>query len=82
MLNSIRENIERRLGIASRPAPVKNAKIVESLTDFSGRFKSWRANDDLNNYPFSRKHERAFYADAPRFADAESRVDFVGGRVY
>ncbi len=52
MLNSIRENIERRLGIASRPAPVKNAKIVESLTDFSGRFKGWRANDDLDNYPF------------------------------
>ena len=52
MLNSIRENIERRLGIASRPAPVKNAKIVEGLTEFSGRFKSWRANDKLDNYPF------------------------------
>ncbi|MBA3632166.1 MAG: hypothetical protein H0W58_05050 [Acidobacteria bacterium] len=52
MLNSIRENIERRLGIASRPAPVKNAAPVENLAEFSGRYKNWRNNDNLDNYPF------------------------------
>ncbi len=52
MLNSIRENIERRLGIAGRPAPVLNNRIVENANDFSGRFKNWRANDGLANYPF------------------------------
>jgi hypothetical protein len=49
MLNSIRENIERRLGIASRPAPVKNAAPVENLAEFSGRYKNWRNNDNLDN---------------------------------
>ncbi|MGI8638458.1 MAG: glycine/sarcosine/betaine reductase selenoprotein B family protein [Pyrinomonadaceae bacterium] len=52
MLNSIRENIERRLGIESRPAPVKNAAAVENPTEFSGRFKNWRSNENLDNYPF------------------------------
>ncbi len=52
MLNSIRENIERRLGIAPRPAPAMNDRIVESLTDFSGRYKNWRKSENLDNYPF------------------------------
>ncbi|CAN5576378.1 hypothetical protein BH18ACI1_BH18ACI1_12120 [soil metagenome] len=52
MLSSIRENIERRLGIASRPAPVKTAAAIENLTEFSGRYKNWRRNEVLNNYPF------------------------------
>ncbi len=52
MLSSIRENIERRLGIASRPAPVKTAAAIENLTEFSGRYKNWRRNEVLDNYPF------------------------------
>ncbi len=52
MLSSIRENIERRLGIASRPALVKTAAAIENLTEFSGRYKNWRRNEVLDNYPF------------------------------
>ena len=52
MLNSIRENIERRLGIAPRPAPAMNDRIVEGLANFSGRYKNWRRNENLDNYPF------------------------------
>jgi len=51
MLNTIRENIERRLGI-ERVQPTKNTATVESIGAFSGRFKNWRANDRLDNYPF------------------------------
>ena len=38
--------------MAPRPAPALDDRIVESPADFSGRFKSWRANDGLDNYPF------------------------------
>lgn len=51
MFNSIKENIERRLGIV-REKPALNAASVENLTEFSGRFKNWKANDNLRNYPF------------------------------
>ncbi|MDQ2745672.1 MAG: glycine/betaine/sarcosine/D-proline family reductase selenoprotein B [Acidobacteriota bacterium] len=51
MLNSIRENIERRLGIA-REIPSADKAIVENLGTVAGRYRNWRANDDLNNYPF------------------------------
>lgn len=51
MFNSIRENIEQRLGINNVKAPKKSAAIENSV-QFSGRFKNWRANADLNNYPF------------------------------
>lgn len=51
MLNTIRENIERRLGI-ERVKPKKNTATVENLAQFSGRFKSWQPNDKLTNYPF------------------------------
>lgn len=51
MFNSIRENIEQRLGIGGAKTPRKSAAI-ENATQFSGRFKNWRANADLNNYPF------------------------------
>lgn len=51
MLHTIRENIERRLGI-ERAKPAKNTATVENLVQFSGRFKNWQPNDKLNNYPF------------------------------
>lgn len=51
MLNTIRENIERRLGISSAKAAIVNSAI-EKPTEFSGRYKNWRANENLNNYPF------------------------------
>lgn len=52
MLNTIRENIERRLGIESRKKPEKNTATVESTGEFSARFKNWQANDRLDGYPF------------------------------
>ena len=52
MLNAIRENIERRLGIESKPKPSKKGAVVEGIGDFSGRFKSWKSNAELKNYPF------------------------------
>ncbi len=51
MLNTIRENIERRLGI-ERVKPAKNTANVENLAQFSRRFKDWQPNDKLDNYPF------------------------------
>lgn len=52
MLNTIRENIERRLGIAGKTKANKQGAVVEGINEFSGRFKNWRANADLKNYPF------------------------------
>lgn len=52
MLNTIRENIERRLGIESKKKPSKQGSVIEDLNEFSGRFKNWRGNEKLNNYPF------------------------------
>lgn len=52
MLNSIKENIQRRFGVVSAPETVRPAALVENLTEFSGRFKSWRGNENLDNYPF------------------------------
>ena len=52
MLNTIRENIERRLGIESKKTPDKKGRIIEGIGEFSGRFKNWRGDERLNNYPF------------------------------
>ncbi len=52
MLNTIRENIERRLGIAARPTPVREAGLIENVNEISGRYRGWRANENLTNYPF------------------------------
>jgi D-proline reductase (dithiol) PrdB len=52
MLSSIKENIERRLGIESKKTPSKRGANIENLTEFSGRFKNWRGDERLNNYPF------------------------------
>jgi D-proline reductase (dithiol) PrdB len=51
MFNTIRENIERRLGI-ERVKAVKNTATIEGIGAFSGRFKNWRGDERLSNYPF------------------------------
>lgn len=52
MLNAIRENIGRRLGISSQEVALREAALIENLATISGRYKSWRTNEDLTNYPF------------------------------
>jgi hypothetical protein len=52
MLNSIKENIERRLGIESKKAPTKQGAVIENLSEFTGRFRNWRGDENLRNYPF------------------------------
>ncbi|MDQ6788901.1 MAG: hypothetical protein M3033_19020, partial [Acidobacteriota bacterium] len=52
MLNTIRENIERRFGISSAKTETANLAAIERATEFSGRYKNWRANENLNDYPF------------------------------
>ena len=51
MLNSIRENIERRLGIA-RDLPVTERALVENIGTVAGRYRNWRGGENLANYPF------------------------------
>lgn len=52
MLNSIRENIERRFGIENKKTVLKDEPVIENLSEFSGRFRNWRGDENLNNYPF------------------------------
>ncbi len=52
MLNNIRENIERRLGIAAREKPVREAALIENIGEISGRYRGWRTNESLSSYPF------------------------------
>lgn len=52
MLNSIRENIERRFGIENKKTVLKNEPVIENLSEFSGRFRNWRGDENLSNYPF------------------------------
>ncbi len=52
MLNTIRENIERRLGMPSRVAAIREAVLIENLGNISGRYRGWRPNENLANYPF------------------------------
>lgn len=52
MLNTIRENIERRLGIVREPAATDRA-LVENIATVAGRYKNWRGGgENLTNYPF------------------------------
>ena len=51
MLNTLKENIERRLGIGAT-ATARNTTAVEKVGEFAGRFKSWRGDERLRNYPF------------------------------
>jgi D-proline reductase (dithiol) PrdB len=52
MLNSIRENIQRRFGIENKKTVLRNEPIIENLSEFSGRFRNWRGDENLQKYPF------------------------------
>ncbi|MCY7346863.1 MAG: glycine/betaine/sarcosine/D-proline family reductase selenoprotein B [Pyrinomonadaceae bacterium] len=52
MLNNIRQNIERRLGISSRELAIKETALIENSVTIAGRYRGWRANENLTNYPF------------------------------
>ena len=65
MFSIIRENIERRLGMESRQAPARSTALVENPGTIAGRFKGWRANEDLTNYPFV-ENTNTFFAPARR----------------
>lgn len=65
MFNTIRENIERRLGMDSRPTRVKDTALVENLGTIAGRYKGWRGNANLDNYPFV-ENANTFFAPARR----------------
>lgn len=52
MLNTIKENIERRLGISLTKPQIKDTGIIENPVEWSGRFSHWRGNDRLTNYNF------------------------------
>lgn len=52
MLNSIKENIERRLGISLTKTQIKNTGTIEKSGEWSGRYSQWRGNDQLTNYNF------------------------------
>ena len=53
MFSTIKENIQRRLGIekVNHQSP-KSTALIENPGEFSARFKNWSPNDNLNNYPF------------------------------
>ncbi|HLM00733.1 MAG TPA: glycine/sarcosine/betaine reductase selenoprotein B family protein [Pyrinomonadaceae bacterium] len=52
MFNTLRENIERRLGLAARSTTVREDQPIENLGQWSGRYSRWRGGDNLTNYPF------------------------------
>ena len=52
MLNTIRETIEQKLGITSARRDVIASAVIEKPAEFAGRYRNWRGNDELNNYPF------------------------------
>lgn len=52
MLNTLKENIERRLGVSLTKTQIKNTGTIEKPGDSAGRFSHWRGNDKLTNYPF------------------------------
>lgn len=52
MLNSIKENIERRFGIENKKTVLQNEPVIEKASEFSGRFRQWRGDENLRNYPF------------------------------
>jgi hypothetical protein len=54
MLNTIRENIERKLGIPSRNVTTRDTAVIENLGKISGRYRNWRGGEQLNNYPTMR----------------------------
>lgn len=53
MLNTIRRNIENRLGI-TRPAMhvARTDAVIEDIRNWSGEFSHWRGNDRLSGYGY------------------------------
>jgi len=49
----------------SRQAPAGSTALVENPGTIAGRFKGWRANEDLTNYPFV-ENTNTFFAPARR----------------
>lgn len=52
MLNTIRQNIERRLGISSQELATRETAIIENIGTVAGRYRGWRGGENLTNYPF------------------------------
>lgn len=52
MLNTLKENIERRLGVSLTKTQIKNTGVIEKPAEWSGRFSNWRGSDKLSNYNF------------------------------
>lgn len=52
MLNSIKENIERRLGLSTPKPAVSNPAVIENICQWSARYSHWRGNDKLTNYMY------------------------------
>lgn len=52
MFNTIKENIERRLGLAARETTVRQDEPIENINQWSGRYSRWRNNENLTNYEF------------------------------
>jgi D-proline reductase (dithiol) PrdB len=52
MFNTLKENIERRLGLAARETVVREDEPIENINQWSGRYSRWRYNDNLTNYSF------------------------------
>lgn len=52
MLNSIRDNIARKLGIIAQSTTVRELAVIENAGEWSGRYSHWRANEGLRNYTF------------------------------
>lgn len=40
------------MGISSREVKMRETALIENARAIAGRYKGWRANDDLRNYPF------------------------------
>lgn len=52
MLKTIKENIERRLGLIREDEFIRKPAIIENIGNWSGRYSHWRGDDNLKNYNF------------------------------
>lgn len=52
MFNTIKENIERRLGLIKADEFIRKPAIIENPGEWAGRYSHWRGGDNLKNYPF------------------------------
>ena len=60
MFNTIKENIEKRFGLKTNEAEMRSAALIENASEFSVRYRRWRANEDLTNYPFVENRHAPF----------------------